>query len=357
MPDVSTRLSLPYLMPSQAQKHVTHNEALQKLDALVQLAVEAFDSNTPPELPSAGSVYALGDNPVEEWAGHPNELAAWIDESWLFILPQEGWFALNKVTGGLMRRLGAQWLEVRPPDLSELDGLGINANYDSTNRFSVSAPATLLNHEGAGHQLKLNKAATTDTASLLFQTGFSGRAEMGTSGEDKFAIKVSPDGSTWVDALVVDNANGNIGVQNANPEFPLDVDSLGRVSRTGGGCAFIVDRSDGSLSALHAGKNESSFLFSDTAPNGFQIRAQNRENILLGTAAGSTEVFRITAAGALTVTGPIGQGGVVWTSGSGSPEGVVTAPVGSLYSRTDGAAGTSLYVKESGSGNTGWAAK
>lgn len=43
--------------------------------------------------------------------------------------------------------------------------------------------------------------------------------------------------------------------------------------------------------------------------------------------------------------------------GSGSPEGVVTAPVGCLYSRTDGGAGTTLYVKESGTGNTGWVAK
>lgn len=43
--------------------------------------------------------------------------------------------------------------------------------------------------------------------------------------------------------------------------------------------------------------------------------------------------------------------------GSGSPEGVVAAPVGARYSRTDGGAGTSFYVKESGTGNTGWVAK
>lgn len=53
----------------------------------------------------------------------------------------------------------------------------------------------------------------------------------------------------------------------------------------------------------------------------------------------------------------IGSSGPTWTSGTGTPEGVVTAPVGSLYSRTDGGTGTSLYVKESGTGNTGWAAK
>jgi hypothetical protein len=52
-----------------------------------------------------------------------------------------------------------------------------------------------------------------------------------------------------------------------------------------------------------------------------------------------------------------GNGSVIWTSGSGSPEGVVTAVVGSVYTRTDGGASTTLYVKETGSGNTGWVAK
>ncbi|HUG46266.1 MAG TPA: hypothetical protein VMK31_07130 [Sphingomicrobium sp.] len=52
-----------------------------------------------------------------------------------------------------------------------------------------------------------------------------------------------------------------------------------------------------------------------------------------------------------------GDGTPIWTSGAGTPEGVVTAVVGSLFTRTDGGAGTTLYVKESGTGNTGWAAK
>jgi len=48
---------------------------------------------------------------------------------------------------------------------------------------------------------------------------------------------------------------------------------------------------------------------------------------------------------------------VMWSSGEGTPEGAVTAPVGSLWTRTDGGANTTLYVKESGTGNTGWVAK
>lgn len=49
--------------------------------------------------------------------------------------------------------------------------------------------------------------------------------------------------------------------------------------------------------------------------------------------------------------------GVLWLDGAGTPEGVVVAPVGSFYSRTDGGAGTTFYVKESGTGNTGWVGK
>jgi len=44
-------------------------------------------------------------------------------------------------------------------------------------------------------------------------------------------------------------------------------------------------------------------------------------------------------------------------TGTGSPESVVTARVGSLYLRQDGGAGTTLYVKESGTSNTGWVPK
>lgn len=49
-----------------------------------------------------------------------------------------------------------------------------------------------------------------------------------------------------------------------------------------------------------------------------------------------------------------GAGTATWTSGAATPEGAVTATVGSIFTRTDGASGTTLYIKESGAGNTGW---
>ena len=74
-----------------------------------------------------------------------------------------------------------------------------------------------------------------------------------------------------------------------------------------------------------------------------------------------TDAIEITNDGNLKIS-TAGKGiyfaaGIIWITGAGSPEGLVTAVVGSLYTRTDGGANTTLYVKQSGTGNTGWAAK
>lgn len=79
----------------------------------------------------------------------------------------------------------------------------------------------------------------------------------------------------------------------------------------------------------------------------------------------TVENTQITTIGAVGPAGPAVtfgteielSSGVKWISGEGSPEAAVEAPVGSIYTRTDGSAGATLYVKESGTGNEGWAAK
>jgi hypothetical protein len=65
----------------------------------------------------------------------------------------------------------------------------------------------------------------------------------------------------------------------------------------------------------------------------------------------------VATSGGVSIGNSSYGGGPIWVSGTGSPEGVVTGVKGSLYSRTNGGAGTCLYVKESASGNTGWVPK
>lgn len=208
MSELSSRLGLPFLMPAQAQKHVTHNEALERLDLLVQLVVEGFDATTPPTTPQSGQVWALGAGATGDWSGQDGTLAAWQGGGWQFIAPQPGWCAASATD--LRLWTGATWQPIGPTNFDNLAGVGINASADAMNKLAVAAAASLFNHDGAGHQMKVNKAAPGDTASLLFQTGFSGRAEMGVLGTDDFAVKVSADGATWATGLVVDRVTGRV---------------------------------------------------------------------------------------------------------------------------------------------------
>lgn len=84
-------------------------------------------------------------------------------------------------------------------------GLGLHTGWDQANRFAVASAAALLSHEGAGHQLKINK----DTASLLLQSGFSSRGEIGPASSGDLAVQASTGGETWSTALSVDGATGD----------------------------------------------------------------------------------------------------------------------------------------------------
>jgi hypothetical protein len=68
-------LGLPLLAAAQAQKHVTHNEALLALDALVHLACLDRDLSAPPAAPGEGDRYLVGPSPSGPWAGHAGEIA------------------------------------------------------------------------------------------------------------------------------------------------------------------------------------------------------------------------------------------------------------------------------------------
>lgn len=205
--DHTPRLTLPFIMPSQAQKHITHNEAIQALDALVQPVVESRQLMAPPAAPLAGESYLVPAGATGAWSGHADEIAAWQSEAWHFHDPAPGWQVWVKAEQSLCVFQSGAWTPLAALG-SALPQLGINTSADSANRLAVSAAATLLTHAGNGHQLKLNKAASADTASLLYQTNWSGRAEMGLAGDDHWRLKVSPDGASWINALTVNATTG-----------------------------------------------------------------------------------------------------------------------------------------------------
>lgn len=207
----SPNLGLPFISASQTQKHVTHNEAIAMLDTLVQLAVESANVATPPESDVEGTRYIVPEGATDTWAGHASRIAQKEIGGWRFVAPSPGSRAWIKDDAALAVFDGAGWVDYRTlmQDLS-VSKIGVGATADDTNRLAVSAPASLFNHAGTNHRMALNKQAAADTASLVFQNDFSGRAEFGLAGSDDFSIKVSPDGSDWHQALISDRNSGAI---------------------------------------------------------------------------------------------------------------------------------------------------
>ncbi|WP_158585264.1 DUF2793 domain-containing protein [Oceaniradius stylonematis] len=220
----SPNLALPYIMPLQAQSHVTHNEAIRRLDCLTRLAVIDRTRTEPPPAPADGDRHIVAAPATGAWEGRDGAVAAFQDGTWAFYAPAEGWTAWCTGETGWLHFDGSDWQQHAGSGglPGNPDQLGINATADSVNRLAVGSDASLFSHDSAGdHRMVINKAQTADTASLVFQSGWSGRAEMGLTGSDDFAFKVSADGTNFVDALTIDRQTGAVSFPATN--LPSDM--------------------------------------------------------------------------------------------------------------------------------------
>lgn len=87
----TTQLGLPLVQASQAQKHVTVNEALARLDGLVALTIQSQSVATPPAVASDGTAYSVPVGAVNEWVGQEGKLAVSRNGGWDFAAPKRGW--------------------------------------------------------------------------------------------------------------------------------------------------------------------------------------------------------------------------------------------------------------------------
>lgn len=376
MSDITTHLLLPYILAAQAQKHVTHNEALRFLDAMVQLSVLDRDLTAPPATPADGDRYIVASGATGLWAGWDLNVTTWVDGVWMRLVPRPGWLAWIADEATFFVWNGSAWQSVGvPQDVSDsifslvndvdptkralfslsgistastrtftlpntsselailagtqtfngnktfsgsltasgtvtmsgaaatigtsvatatygmgtgatttgvtktvnlgtggasgsttvvnigsttagaggttvintptvtfanavtqvgmpqanltaqLLGLG-GATADATNRLSVNTPNVLLNNAGASIDVTVNKNVAANDASFSFKTGFSVRALFGTLGSDDFTLKVSPNGSSFFDALVADRNTGRV-------KFPVGVALTGLAADPG----------------------------------------------------------------------------------------------------------------------------
>ena len=220
--------------------------------------------------------------------------------------------------------------------------------------WKTNATAGSQTVEFRSHLLPVQGAANP-TADLVFQSSING-------GAFTESFRVYSQGSLYAAALTSNAGTcsfqvGGGGALYASSSIYASSGNIGTLSDSG---------------ALFIGTNQSPYLSREAnytlgirnGTNPMAIRlfetdnGSNDEYLEISAAAG-TNFIKPTKSGSGTAskTDYFVTETVRITSGSGSPESVVTAEVGSLYIRTDGGAATTLYVKESGSGDTGWAAK
>ena len=258
MPETPS-LGLPVLVAEQAQKHVTHNEALSA-DAIVQLAVKDRDLTAPPGSPDEGDRCIVAPSATGEWAGHDGEIAILRDGAWAFQAGAGGMARLARRRDALLVFDGSGWVEIGATiaALQNLTLFGVGTIADATNPFSAKLNKALWTArtlaEGGDGDLRytLNKEGAADVLSLLLQSGFSGRAEIGLVGDDDLLIKVSADGSAWTEALRLKGSDGSARLK-------LEASNVAGLpsaaARGAGALIHVTDETGGAIVAFSDGTN------------------------------------------------------------------------------------------------------
>jgi hypothetical protein len=289
MSDQTNLLRLPYIQPSQAQKHVTHNEALRLLDATVQLSVADRHLTTPPTDPVEGERHIVAAGGSDGWLGKDGQVAAFQDGAWLFLQPQTGWLAWVADEQRLRCRTGGVWagIEDAIPSLQNLSLLGVGTTADAVNPFSAKLNKALWSArygaEGGDGDLRytFNKEGPASTVSLLMQSNWSGRAEIGLTGDDDLHVKVSADGSAWKEAIRVEAMTGAVRLPSGLAHAPSGAPMNGLLFTAGGDGAVSIWRLNASHVQNPRGATVSS-VSGDTITLTAAIANQFFENIMAG---------------------------------------------------------------------------
>lgn len=140
------RAGLPFLATSQVQKEVVYNEALTRLDALTNCAVQSRVLNMPPSSPSEGQAWLVGPSPTGLWAGKAGQLALYYS-GWVFITPYAGLEVFVVAESVRILYTGSSWVQTYPsaagggpPDVSFLAHLLTsidNFTGDGTNKTII----------------------------------------------------------------------------------------------------------------------------------------------------------------------------------------------------------------------------
>jgi hypothetical protein len=157
----TTRHALPLLSAGQAQKEITHNEALLAIDRQLHLAVESRALEVPPTAPASGAAYIIATGAAGEWKGRAGQIASFDGFGWHYTVPVKGcvawiadeaafsvhdgsWSASGWTANGL-RISGRAVLAVQPVAIAAPAG---GTNVDSQCRAVVVQLLTALRDQG-----------------------------------------------------------------------------------------------------------------------------------------------------------------------------------------------------------------
>ena len=168
--------------------------------------------------------------------------------------------------------------------------------------------------------------------------------------EDCVSWDMATRGASIGDGIRLSKTTGASSVNNAIRRFMRSNGALG-----GGLYDINLVAGNSGRNTIEGGDSATLTTFSINLGSTRGNRVIVNQAVTLSNVEASSEIHRL--GNSSTVLTQLQLGDIIWARGAGSPEGVLTAPIGSHYSRSDGGAGTSLYVKESGAGNTGWVGK
>lgn len=280
----STNLVLPFLAVGQAQKHVTMNETIRRLDAIVQLSVVSATTTVQPASPADGAVYIIpAGKSGEAWSAYADgSIGYYRDGAWEEITPREGWLAYAKDTDRLLAYSGSAWAQFAAGGL-----LALSAADRLVGRSSVGA--------GAAEEI----ACTAAGRALLAAT--DARAQCAQLGSwrvlDASAVAASHTGDTAETTLATFTLPGGA----MGPNGFLRISTLWSHTNSGSNKTMRVRLGGLSGTAFQA----SAATTANVTSNQRTIQNRNSAALQVAQSAASPNGFGTTGGGATPATGAI----------------------------------------------------
>ena len=191
----SPNLILPYLDANQSQKHVTHNDALRKLDALVNISVLAIQAS-PPGSPANGDRYIVATGGTGAWLGKDTNVAAYQDGAWNFYPPRVGW-------------------EVYVRSVQQM--YAFDPYYSNWKPFEISTANGAATYWALEEQEVTLSGATTSSSTAQIRNrdivfAVSSRTTLAATGATSYSVGVSGNAGQFGSGLGIALGSNNVGV-------------------------------------------------------------------------------------------------------------------------------------------------